>query len=79
MCQHYDMVSLCEKCGHRLWLEKHPVESIRATLYFDDDETSDTHAEHVTHCPGCGVLLGAEAMIPEEILRHGPTHSSEMS
>jgi hypothetical protein len=23
-------------------------------VFFDDDETSETYSEQVTHCPGCG-------------------------
>jgi hypothetical protein len=26
-------------------------------VFFDDDETSETYAEQVTHCPGCGTPL----------------------
>ena len=66
------MISRCGGCGHRIWSEKHPVESIKTVLYFDDDDESDTHAEHVTHCPGCGLLLAMESLIPDEISNHSP-------
>jgi endogenous inhibitor of DNA gyrase (YacG/DUF329 family) len=26
-------------------------------VFFDDDETSESYAEQVTHCPGCGTPL----------------------
>jgi hypothetical protein len=26
-------------------------------VFFDDDETSETYAEQVTNCPGCGMPL----------------------
>jgi hypothetical protein len=31
-------------------------------VYFDDDETSETYTEQVTHCPGCGIPLERKAL-----------------
>jgi hypothetical protein len=30
---------------------------------FDDEEQSDTYAEHVERCPGCGAWLSAEVVL----------------
>jgi hypothetical protein len=29
---------------------------------FFDEETSETYAEQVTHCPGCGTLLDRKTL-----------------
>jgi hypothetical protein len=42
------------------------VANIRFVLYFDDDETSDAYAEHVLHCPNCGLSLINSAIKPKE-------------
>ena len=51
-------VLLCP-CTHesRLWAEFWWVGRGHQWVFFDDDETSETYAEQVTHCPGCGRLL----------------------
>ena len=48
---------LCERVGTSDGQEVREVASIRFVLYFDDEERSDTYAEHVSHCPDCGVSL----------------------
>ena len=35
--------------------------AFRFLVYFDDDQRSETYAEHVTRSPGCGVKLGNDA------------------
>ena len=30
--------------------------------YFDDDRTSESYAEHVASCPGCGQSLAGEGL-----------------
>ena len=51
------MVVSCRGCAHKLWAEVRETGGIRFTLYFDDDEKSDTYAEHVMRCPNCGLSL----------------------
>lgn len=34
-----------------------PEEDKHTWVFFDDDTTSETYAEMVTHCPGCGKEL----------------------
>ncbi len=46
----------CE-CGHVIWSELWWKGTGQVLLYFDDLETSETYAERVTHCPGCGLQL----------------------
>jgi hypothetical protein len=31
-------------------------------VYFDDDETSETYAEQITHCTGCGRPLDRKTL-----------------
>jgi len=35
---------------------------LRFVVYFDDDEGSDTYAEHVASCPCCGKRLDGNAL-----------------
>ncbi|MDQ5827463.1 MAG: hypothetical protein M3441_25195 [Chloroflexota bacterium] len=44
--------------------------SIRFVLYFDDDERSETYAEHVTECPNCGLSLLSDAIKPIHLSHH---------
>jgi hypothetical protein len=60
------MITRCESCGHKLWSEEREVACIRFVLYFDDEERSNTYAEHVTECPGCGLSLLSNASKPKE-------------
>ena len=32
-------------------------------IYFDNEETSGTYREKVTHCPGCGVELHRKTLL----------------
>jgi hypothetical protein len=38
--------------------------AFRFVVYFDDEERSDTYAERVRSCPGCGELLAGHAIDP---------------
>jgi hypothetical protein len=53
------MVALRCPCGgeHEIWGELWWVGGKHEWVYFDDLETSETHAEQVTHRPGCGRQL----------------------
>jgi hypothetical protein len=64
------IITPCESCGRKLWSEVREVASIRFVLYFDDDERSDTYAEHVTECPNCGLSLIRDAIKPLHLSRH---------
>ena len=46
-------------CGkdHTLWGEFWWVGEEHRWVFFDDDEASETYAEQVEHCPGCGNQL----------------------
>lgn len=50
------VVCPCAK-GSDLWAEFWWVGRGHQWVFFDDDDTSETYAEQVTHCPGCGRLL----------------------
>ena len=47
------MVALRCPCGEELWW----VGDTYEWVYFDDLNTSETHTEQITHCPGCGRQL----------------------
>jgi hypothetical protein len=54
----------CTECGHGLWTEEVPVaDRFGVWACFDDEELSDTYAEHVGRCPGCGGWLHAEMLV----------------
>jgi len=41
-------------------------------VYFDDEEGSDTYAETVRSCPGCGNGLGEHALETHALVRRAP-------
>ena len=43
--------------GPVLWGEFWWVGGEHRWVFFDDEKTSETYAEHITHCPGCGRQL----------------------
>jgi hypothetical protein len=54
-----DMVALrctCEQ-GTNLWGEFWWIEGEHRWVFFDDEKTSETYAEELTHCPECGRSL----------------------
>jgi hypothetical protein len=40
-------------------------------MFSDDEQESETYAEQVTRCPGCGLWLYALAIKPSEITQRG--------
>jgi hypothetical protein len=48
--------------GGDIWAEFWWVGREYRWVFFDDDETSETYAEQVTHCPGCGTPLERKNM-----------------
>ncbi len=46
----------CEQ-GTNLWGEFWWIEGEHRWVFFDDEKTSETYAEQLTHCPECGRLL----------------------
>ena len=51
----------CEQ-GTNLWGEFWWIEGEHRWVFFDDEKTSETHAEQLTHCPGCGRSLERKAL-----------------
>ncbi len=41
-------------CAHKIWCEVRYEADLVILIFFDDEETSETYAEQITHCPGCG-------------------------
>ena len=58
------MVALRCPCGgeHEIWGELWWVGGKHEWVYFDDLKTSETYAEDITHCPGCGRQLERKAL-----------------
>jgi hypothetical protein len=58
------MVMLLCPCSQecRLWAEFWWVGRGHQWMFFDDERTSETYAEQVTHCPGCGTLLDRKTL-----------------
>ena len=58
------MASLVCPCarGGDLWGEFWWVGREYKWVFFDDDETSGTFTEQVTHCPGCGRPLDRKTL-----------------
>jgi hypothetical protein len=58
------MVALRCPCGeeHEIWEELWWVGGTHEWVYFDDLKTSETHAEQITHCPGCGRQLDRRSL-----------------
>lgn len=52
------MLVSCTECGHALWAEDRSAGVFDLVVYFDDDERSDSYAEHITSCPGCDTWCG---------------------
>ena len=60
------MLTPCQECAHALWSEVRRVGALRFVVYFDEEERSQTYAEQVRSCPGCGAGLAGRGL-----LRHG--------
>lgn len=54
----------CPNCDRALWSEVCIVGAFRFVVYFEDEESSDTYAEHITRCPDCGIRLDGNALKP---------------
>ena len=59
------MVALVCPCrrGSDLWAEFWWVGREYKWIFFDDDEASETYAEQVTNCPGCGRPLDRKSLM----------------
>ena len=44
------------RCGHEIWCEVFVEGDLVSLVFFDDVESSETYAEKITQCPGCGRL-----------------------
>jgi hypothetical protein len=53
--------SLSLVIGHLHHLALPPTHPFR-WVFFDDEKTSETYAEQLTHCPGCGRSLERKAL-----------------
>ena len=51
------MIVPCGSCSHKLWWVDREVDGWMVRIHFDGEETSETYAEQVTRCPGCGKWL----------------------
>jgi hypothetical protein len=56
------MITSCESCGHKLWSVVRKVDKWELRLHFDGEESSETYADHITSCPGCGKWLAEPAV-----------------
>src|SRR5829696_3578185 len=51
----------CEQ-GTNLWGEFWWIEGEHRGVFFEDEKTSETYAEQLTHCPECGRSLERKAL-----------------
>jgi hypothetical protein len=51
----------CEQ-GTNLWGEFWWIEGEHRWVFFDDEKTSETYGEELTHCPECGRSLERKAL-----------------
>jgi len=51
------MFIVCAECGHPLRAEAGSIGAFGMLDFFDDRTGSDTYAQQVTRCPGCGLWL----------------------
>jgi hypothetical protein len=58
----FRMSDSCNECGRALWSEMRHEGAQRFVVHFDEDGRSDTYAEHVLACPGCGGGLSLQAL-----------------
>ena len=54
----------CQQKSHKIWGELWWVGGHQEWewVFFDDQQTSETYAEDITHCPGCGRQLERKAL-----------------
>ena len=65
------MLSPCPGCDHTLWTEVGTIGAFRLVVFFDDERASDTYAEQVDRCPGCGLWLHGLDIAPADVARLG--------
>ena len=53
-------------CAHKIWCEVRYDEDFVHLIIFDDEGTSETYAEQITHCPGCGGCSFVAALLTEK-------------
>ena len=53
------------RCGHEIWCETFVEENLVSLVFFDDVESSETYAEQIVQCPGCG-RLPAERLLESQ-------------
>ena len=51
------MITPCGSCAYKLWSVEREVKGWPVRVYFDGEQTSETYADQVTRCPGCGKWL----------------------
>jgi hypothetical protein len=56
------MITSCESCGHKLWSVVRKVDEWVLRVHFDGVESSETYADQITSCPGCGKWLAESAV-----------------
>ena len=56
------MITMCGQCGHRVRAEVGVTDGRGVLVYFDDDRTSESYAEYVASCPGCGQRLAGNGL-----------------
>jgi hypothetical protein len=55
------MLSLCPECTRALLSRLRRIgAAFGVVVYFDEDDRSDTYAEQVRTCPGCGASLAGD-------------------
>ena len=68
-CEHVTMITPCRSCGHKLWSVEREVKGWLVRVHFDGEETSESYADLVTRCPGCGKWLVEPAYVEAWRLR----------
>jgi hypothetical protein len=58
----YGGATLYLRAGTNLWGEFWWIEGEHRWVFFDDEKTSETYAEDLTHCPKCGRSLERKAL-----------------
>jgi uncharacterized protein with PIN domain len=51
------MIFPCSSCGYKLWSVERDVDGRFVRVHFDGENTSETYAQQVTHCPRCNKWL----------------------
>jgi hypothetical protein len=57
------MLTPCPECDHALCSEVRRVGGLRLVVYFDEEKRSETYAEQVRSCPGCGAALAIRGLL----------------